>query len=154
MAVIGGLRSIRAEYDVAPSKTISVTAYTDSSLLTSIIEETDTLIKSLAKVDELQVLPLSSERIKGAATAVVDDVELLVPLKGLVDFAAERKRLAKEKEKTSKQIAGAEKKLSNEKFLSKAPKEVVAKEQAKLDEGKVHLEKIDQALSRLDELEK
>ncbi len=154
MACIGGVRTIRADYDVAPSKPIAVNVYTDDADLTEILESNVALISALARVESLCVEPMRAERIKGAATAVVEGMELLAPLKGIIDFAAERERLNKEQQKTSKLMAGAEKKLGNEKFLSKAPEDVVAKERAKVEDGKAHLEKISEALKRLDEVEK
>ena len=90
----------------------------------------------------------------GVATAVADGAEILVPLKGIIDIDAERSRLNKERAKMSKLVAGAEKKLGNEKFLGKAPPEVVQKERAKLEEAKDRLTKIDEALERLQEVEK
>ena len=128
--------------------------YTASTELKEILEENHALVSALAKVSSLAVEPIDAPRPKGAATQVVDGMELLVPLKGIIDLDAERARLNKEREKTSKLMEGALKKLGNEKFLGKAPEDVIAKERAKLDDGKANLAKIEQALKRLDEVDK
>ncbi|MCP4679030.1 MAG: valine--tRNA ligase [Deltaproteobacteria bacterium] len=154
MGIITAVRTIRSEYDVTPSTTISVSVYTDDADLVRILAENDPLIKALARVETMNVVPLDAPRPGGMATAVADGAEILVPLKGIIDIDAERARLNKDRVKTSKLAAGAEKKLGNEKFLGKAPPEVVEKERAKLEEAKDRLTKIDEALDRLQEVEK
>ncbi|MCP4601429.1 MAG: valine--tRNA ligase [Proteobacteria bacterium] len=154
MNVITAVRTVRSEYDVNPSVSIEVSAYTDDKALVQILTKNSALIKALARVETLTVEPMDAPRLGGAATAVSDGVELLVPLKGIIDIGAERSRLNKELLKTSKQISGAEKKLNNEKFLSKAPTEVVEKERGKLEEARDRVAKVEEALARLTEVER
>ena len=97
---------------------------------------------------------MGEARIKGAATAVIEGAELLVPLKGIINTDAELTRLNKEKTKIAKQKMGAEKKLANEKFLSHAPDEVVAKERAKVAEAEELLHKVEEAIARMEEVDK
>ncbi len=153
MAFVSAIRTVRAEYDIAPSKEIPVTAYTDDAAIRGIIEDNLPLIQALARTGAVGLEPMSAARLPGCATQVIDGAELLVPLKGVINVAAELARLNKEQAKLTQQIGRAEKKLSNEKFLSKAPEEVVAKERAKVDEARERLSKIEEALRRIDEVE-
>ena len=154
MAYVSAIRTVRAEYDINPSQEIPVTTYTDDSNLVSIIEANAPLIRALAKSDTLSIQPMKGERISGSATAVIDGAELLVPLKGIINTEAELSRLNKERAKIVKVKAGAEKKLNNSKFLSRAPEEVVAKERSKVDEADGLLLKIEKAIQRIEEVEK
>jgi len=71
-----------------------------------------------------------------AATSLVGEMEILVPMAGLIDPEAELKRLAREMEKLEKDIARIEGKLGNASFVDKAPEAVVAKEREKLEAQK------------------
>jgi valyl-tRNA synthetase len=153
MNMITAVRTLRSEYEVNPSKEIRLTVFTDDSDLTTLVQKSGPLISALIRLNELAVEPMSAPRPAGSATAVTETAELLVPLKGIIDIDSERTRLTKEQGKISKQISGSEKKLSNEKFLSRAPEDVVAKEKAKIEEARTRLVKIDEALARLKEVE-
>ncbi len=80
---------------------------------------------------------------------MVEDVEIYLPLAGLIDFAEEDRRLTKEMDKIGKDLTTAQRKLANEDFMAKAPAEVVAKEKErvqtlteKMAKLKSHKEKI------------
>ena len=154
MAFVTAVRTVRAEYDVNPSARISVHAYTDDGSLIAMIRENEDLIRALAGIETLHLSTMATARVAGAAVAVIDGAELAVPLKGIVDFAAETARLSKEKEKLEKLASGVEKKLSNEGFLSRAPAEIIEKEKQKLRDASDRLTKIGEALARIAELEK
>jgi valyl-tRNA synthetase len=80
---------------------------------------------------------------------VITGAEVYVPLEGIIDLNQERDRLQKEIAKISRDIEVFAKKLSNKNFVDKAPKEVVAKDTAKLEEFKVKREKLEQSLRML-----
>jgi valyl-tRNA synthetase len=153
MTTITAVRSVRAEYDVSPSTQIQLIIHTDDQLLTRLLAENESLFSALARVEKITVDAHGANKPAGVATAVIDKAQILIPLKGLIDIEAERARLNKEQVKTSKLIEGSKRKLGNEKFTSRAPADVVAKEQAKVDEAKERLSKIDEALARLSEVE-
>jgi valyl-tRNA synthetase len=153
MAFVSAVRTVRAEYDIAPSMRIPVFAYTDDDALRRIVLSNEEFIKSLAKIDVLTLHAMSDERIKGSAAAMIDSAELAVPLKGIVDFSAESARLNKEKDKLVKLVAQTEKKLANEEFMSRAPQDVIVKEKDKLREASERLSKVAEALYRLQEIE-
>jgi len=87
-----------------------------------------------------------------SATALVGDMEILVPMAGLIDKDAELARLNKEVEKTQKEYQQVQGKLSNEKFVSKAPEEVVAKERTKMGDLETTLKKLAQQQQSISQL--
>jgi len=87
-----------------------------------------------------------------AAKAVVDGVEIFMPLTGVIDFTEEDRRLAKEIEKIGKELAQAQRKLANEDFLAKAPAEVVQKEKERLQSWGEKLSKLKAHKERIKEL--
>lgn len=94
----------------------------------------------------------SPHKPAGAATAVVRDVEIYVPLKGLIDFEEEEKRLGKEITAVEKDLALVAKKLTNQEFLGKAPKDIVEKETQRNQALLEKKEKLQAGLARLKEL--
>ena len=84
-----------------------------------------------------------------AATALVGDMEILVPMAGLIDKDAEIERLSKEIDKLRKEVGRAEVKLKNPKFVDKAPQAVVDKEKAKLDDYRSQLAKLEEQLEKI-----
>jgi valyl-tRNA synthetase len=125
VALITGIRNIRGEMNIAPgAKLEAVVASAQSEIRQTVTAHQD-LIINLARLNTLQIQD-DDHRSPTAATAIVGDATLLVELKGVVDFAQEAQRLEKEIGKLTKELAGVEKKLGNQGFLSKAPAEVVA----------------------------
>jgi valyl-tRNA synthetase len=105
----------------------------------------------LAKVKEL-TFNAESGPPAAAAKSVVDAVEIFLPLAGIIDFSEEDKRLTKEIDKLSKDLSGAQRKLTNEDFLAKAPAEVVAKEKDKVQGWTEKLTKLKNHWERIKEL--
>jgi len=87
-----------------------------------------------------------------AAKAVVNGVEIFMPLAGVIDFTEEDRRLAREIEKIGKELAQAQRKLANEDFLAKAPEEVVNKEKERLQSWTEKLTKLKTHRDRIKEL--
>ena len=84
-----------------------------------------------------------------AASAVLGELELFVPLEGVLDFQEESQRLQKEISKLEPELARSQKKLANKEFLNRAPENVVAKEQDKFQRLGVKLDKLQRQLERL-----
>ena len=82
-------------------------------------------------------------------TAILDGVTVMAPLAGLVDADAERARLSKELDETRSRLTGLEQRLGNEGFRSKAPANVVAKEEERLEESRQRVQRIEEQLARL-----
>ena len=106
-------------------------------------------MKTLARLLELRI-GIDEQKPKAAATGVIRGAEVYIPLEGIIDLTQERDRLQKEIAKMSKDIEVFSKKLSNKNFVDKAPKEVVEKDTAKLEEFRAKREKLEQSLKMLE----
>ena len=138
---IVGIRNIRGEMDIAPSKPLSV-------LLRNASEEDErrlgisrTFIDRLARLEGVTLLA-QGEEAPASATALVGEMEILIPMAGLIDKDAELARISKAMEKIEKDAARTKGKLSNEKFVSNAPEAVIEKERAKLADAESQLAKL------------
>jgi len=109
------------------------------------------MIKSLARLSNL-VVEEPGERPKSAATAIVESDNLFVPLEGVIDVEKEVSRLEKEIAKVDKELIMLGKKLSNENFLDKAPKDVVEKTKNQHEEYSKKLEELNNHLSKVREI--
>ncbi len=123
--IITGIRNIRGEMNIPPSKTVDV-LFKSSDVAPHQID----YIKKLAKVDKITV-DKNLTKPKACASAVVKDVEIFVPLAGLIDLDVEKGRLQKEITRLEGALVGINKKLSNEKFVNNASPEVVERERTK-----------------------
>lgn len=140
-AVVVGIRTIRSENNIAPSKPLAVLfAKGDDSHRAMAKSQHDYLCK-LARLESIDWLADDAEA-PAAATALAGDMEILIPMAGLIDKAVELERLDKEIDKLSNDIKRLSGKLNNENFVSKAPEAVVAKERAKLEEAESALSKL------------
>jgi len=106
------------------------------------------VIERLARVEQL--IPADEGPQKGAIRIVLDEAEIVLPLAGVIDMAAERLRLDKARAKAVKEKDGVDKRLANDGFVAKAPPEVIADARAKQTELAERVAKIDTALARLD----
>lgn len=130
-AFITSIRNLRAEYDIAPSKPLSVMLKVADANDAARIEANLTVLKSLAKLEEVKLLA-DGEVTPTCATALVGKSELMIPMAGLIDKDAELARLDKEIAKMAGEIKRTAGKLSNEGFVAKAPEIVITKEREKL----------------------
>jgi valyl-tRNA synthetase len=89
------------------------------------------------------------DKPKAAIAAVVRNIEIFLPLSGLIDLEAERNRLSKQSEKLEKELAGIKAKLNNANFIANAKEEVVAKEKEKFEEVNTKLELLQQLIKDL-----
>jgi valyl-tRNA synthetase len=150
MDLILAIRNIRGEMNIAPSMQINVIVRVESKELGEHLEKSSGYAKTLARIKELRI-GVSEAKPRSVATAVIAGAEIYVPLEGILDLTQERDRLQKEIAKISKDIEVFSKKLSNKNFVDKAPKEVVEKDTAKLEEFKVKREKLEQSLRMLEQ---
>ena len=131
--VIVAIRGIRGEMNVSPSKQISVYFGNGSADDERRLNENRQFLSKLASLDHITWLN-PSEEAPLSATNLVGDLEVHVPLAGLIDKEAELARLDREIAKLDKNIQILSGKLNNQKFVDNAPPEVVAKEREKLEE--------------------
>lgn len=130
--VVRGMRQLRTDMDVPPSKKAAIHIVADSADVRATFEEITPIFATLAGATDVIVQADKLGIGDDAVSAVIPDATLFVPLEDLVDFEKEKERLTKEKEKLEKELARSRGMLSNEKFMSKAPEAKVAEEREKL----------------------
>ncbi|WP_419835130.1 valine--tRNA ligase [Endozoicomonas atrinae] len=145
---ITGIRNIRTELNIGPSKPLNVLLRNTSADDVARLNDNQTFLKSLAKLEDIKVLA-AGEEAPMATTQLVGSMEVLVPMAGLIDKEKESARLNKEIERFAKEVARFEGKLNNEKFISKAPADVVEKEKAKLAEAQTAKAKLEEQLEAI-----
>ncbi|MBZ0332904.1 valine--tRNA ligase [Marinobacter sp. AL4B] len=138
--VIVAVRNIRGEMNISPGKPVPVFLKGGNSEDEQRLNANRQFLMSLAKLEKLEWL--GSEKAPMSATQLVGEMEVLVPMAGLIDKDAELKRLDKELDRLQKEISRVEGKLSNEKFTSKAPAEVIEKEKGKLRDAQGSLQRL------------
>ena len=134
MEVIKTIRNMRAEVNAAPGKKSEAILHFSDAAQQAVFTANDGYLHALAEADPVTILSLTAERPENAMTAAAGGVEIYLPLKGLIDMEKETARLSKELDGLTKEIARTEGKLANEKFVTKAPVAVVAKEREKLQD--------------------
>ena len=142
--IIRGVRNIRAEMNVAPSKKASTHIVCENEALRAGFEGMKLSAAPLMSASEIVVQNTKDGIADDAVSVVVTDAVVYLPLAELVDFAAEIERLEKEEARLVKELARVNGMLSNERFISKAP-------QAKIDEEKAKLEKYTQMMEQVKE---
>jgi len=139
MQFILGIRKIKGEMNIAPSKPVPVLlADSDENDRAWAVKHRQYL-DFLARTESIRVLE-PGDAGPESATALVGDMKVLIPLAGLIDKDAELARLDKEISRLRQDIERTEKKLSNASFVDKAPEAVVSKEREKLNRGQAAIE--------------
>lgn len=149
--MIKAIRNLRAEMKVPLGQKAKLILACDEREKAIIAENADYLDK-MAAVNDVEFIALSDDAPKGAAAAILGDIRIYLPLAGLIDMDKEKARLAKEMEKTEKEIARLSGKLNNPGFLAKAPAEVVEGEKVKLEDAEKRLAGFKETLAILEEV--
>jgi valyl-tRNA synthetase len=129
--VIVGIRNIRGEMNIPPGKELNILLANGDDRDKKRLDDNRTFLKKLAKLADITWLS-ANEPAPVAATALVGELEILVPMAGLIDKDAELARLDKEIDKLEKDVSRIQGKLGNPAFVDKAPADVVAKERDKM----------------------
>ncbi len=147
--IIRSIRNARAEHKVEAARWIEARIYTDR--LQAAIASKSEVIEKLAKARPLAVLSRQQREVgeEKALVLVLKEAEVVLPWAGMVDVAAERKRLEAEAVVMQREIERLETRLKDETFLSRAPAAVVEKEQSKLQSYKDKLLRLQQELQQL-----
>ncbi|MBM3174782.1 MAG: class I tRNA ligase family protein, partial [Chloroflexi bacterium] len=147
--IIRSIRNARAEHKVAPAKWVEARVYADN--LSPAIAAQSKAIEVLAKAKPLAVLSRGQRQAQEekALVFVLKEAEVVLPLAGMVDVAAERKRLGKEIEGMQGEIVRLTQRLGDRAFTSKAPAAVVEKERNKLETLKDKLQRLQQEMGQL-----
>ena len=131
MDTIKSIRNMRAEVNVAPGKKSEVILSFATEELKQVFLQNEGYLQVLAGAQPVAILDADAQKPENAMTAVVNGVEVYLPLKGLIDVEKETARLNKELATLDKELARVSGKLSNAGFVAKAPAEVIAKEKEK-----------------------
>ncbi len=150
--IVIAVRTIRSEMNIAPGKPLPVLFNNSTQADQTCFANNQHLIMTLAKFQSVQWLS-ASDTPPESATALVGDLEILIPMAGLIDKKEESARLNREIAKLAKETERAESKLQNPSFVDKAPADVVDKERGKLAELKTTLEKMRQQLDKIASLD-
>ncbi|MCT8977320.1 valine--tRNA ligase [Clostridium sp. CX1] len=146
---IKSLRNVRTEMNVPPSRKAKVLAFVTENEAVDAFKNGETYFQKLASASEVEFLDTKEAAPENVVSVVTRGAEMFMPLLDLVDLEKELERLNKEKEKLEKEIDRVEKKLANERFVAKAPKEVVEEEKAK---GEKYKEMLQAVIVRLESL--
>ena len=150
-AVIVAVRNIRGEMNISPAKALPVFFNHGSEQDKTRLANGQPLIQTLAKVESITWLDANDEA-PAAATQLVGELEIMVPLAGFIDKDAEIARLDKEIAKLDKEVGRLSGKLNNSGFIDKAPEDVVAKEQQKLADAKDAQQRLENQKQQLNAL--
>ncbi len=148
---ITGIRNIRGELNIPPAEELDVFIKPFNDKVAGILKGNVHYIKRLARAKSV-FIDTEVSRPKGSYTSVKDHFEVYVKLAG-IDVEGELRRLGKEKKKLEEAMIFLKKKLANQEFLSRAPGEVVRKEQKKFDELAARHEKLLEGMERIKSLE-
>ena len=146
-----GIRQIRGEMDISPGKALPVLLQGAGDDDIARAEHHSLLLQRVGRVESVTALGTGDEP-PPAATALLGELRLLVPMQGLIDVDAERARLTKQLEKVEAELAKANGKLANEKFVNNAPEAVVTQERERVADFERTIAQLAEQLAKLDDL--
>ena len=146
---VTGVRIIRGEMNVPPGRKVEVLISAASDEVEQTLRQAAPYIALLSRAASVQV-GQGLVRPPASGSALTAAAEIFVPLEGLIDLAAERQRLKREIHKMDGLLKGLDAKLANERFLTKAPPEIVAQERQRQAEYRATQEKLNASLKRVE----
>jgi valyl-tRNA synthetase len=144
--LVSAVRSVRAEMNLSPATPIPLVLVGASAATRERAGRWTEVLQRLARLGDIS---FADRAPQGAVQLLVRGETAALPLKGVIDLAAERARLEKEMTKVEADISRVDAKLGNANFVARAPEEVVEEEKAKRDEAQARKQKIIEALERL-----
>jgi valyl-tRNA synthetase len=133
-AAISSIRTVRTEHEISPANPVHVRLCTANDALRALLKAQATAVRTLAKVEPLEIPETDLKRPAGFATSPAGEIEVQVLLRGLVTPEHETARIERELKKHRKDLEATQKKLSQPSFTDKAPPEVVAEARARVAE--------------------
>lgn len=147
--LIGAVRSLRAEMNLPAGAKLTVFLKDANDASCAHLKSFNNIICSLARLEKLECFAPEAEVSKDMVQAVFREAVILLPLKGVVDFAAEKERLQKEIAALDKNLEGYARKLGNPSFVERAPAVVVEEEKRRQSEALENKAKLQEALQRI-----
>ncbi|WP_123054388.1 valine--tRNA ligase [Clostridium sp. JN-1] len=148
---IKSLRNVRTEMNVPPSRKAKIMVYVTENNAKQAFQNGIPYFEKIASASKVEFLDDKSGISKNVVSVVTRGAEIFMPLLELIDLEKELERLNKEKQRLEKEIERVQKKLSNEKFVAKAPQKVVDEEKNK---GKKYSQMLEEVIERLNNLSK
>ena len=149
MEAIRAIRARRTEMNVPPSKKAALYILTSKP---QVYTEGEGFIQRLAYADKVELIDAEPANLDGMVTITTADAKLYIPMGQLVDVAKELERIAKELADARKFLASVEGKLSNEKFVSRAPEAVVEAERQKAQKTRDLIAQLEQSEAAMQKL--
>ena len=139
--IITSIRSIRKDMNVPPGEKVKIDIKAVKGIDRLILQENRHYIKVMAKVSDIYI---GDDVVKPSksATTVVDEIEIYMPLNGIIDLEKERERLLKKLAQVEKNLKNCIKKLDNQNFIKNAPEDVVQKERERKESLQITSEKL------------
>ena len=147
--LVTAIRSVRAEMNIPAGAKIDMVSIGLSDDIAGRLARNGGLISRLAR---LETISASDEAPKGSVQVVHEGAIFALPLAGVIDIDAETARLTKEIAKVAGEIESIDKKLANEKFVARAPAQIVEEQKTRRADFEAQLEKLKAAQARLEEL--
>ena len=147
--LVKGIRNIRTDMDVKPSRKAKVYIVTEDAALGNIFQEMKVAYSLLASASEVLVQQDKAGIGEDAVSVVIPGAVVYLPLDDLVEIEKEKERLQKEKERLAKELSRSRGMLSNEKFLTKAPAEKVQEEKEKLAKYEQMMAQVEERLGQM-----
>ncbi len=135
---ISAIRNLRKQVNLAPSKGVQIHVRVAEARQAQLFEKYQTYLQGLAKVEELNT-GVDIQKPRACLAAVVRNIEIFMPLSGLIDIEAEKQRLGKQVEKIEKELASIDAKLNNPNFVNNAKAEVVEDHRKRREDVEVKL---------------
>ena len=149
MNAIRAIRNRRTEMNVPPSKKAALQILTNKP---QIFTEGEGFLQRLAYADEVSLLDAEPANLDGMVTITTTDAKLYIPMGQLVDVAKELERIGKELDNAKKFLKSLESKLSNDKFVSRAPEAVVNAEREKATKTAELIAQLEQSKAAMEKL--
>ncbi len=149
--VVRAVRNLRSEMNCSPSQQVKVILFGSEKEVNSLRSQ-EPYLRALTRAGVVEYRT-SGERPKGAATAVVGNTEIYLPLGDMINVGEEKARLAREVNKAEDELARVEKKLANQEFLTKAKDEIIEKERDKARQFKDKISKLNRSLEMIREIQ-
>ncbi len=151
MDVISGIRTIRSEAELHPTASIETTIICPDGEKRALLTGFADSISAMTRSSRLEIVAAGTIP-DDAGHTLLQDIEIYVPLAGLINVEEELARLARERRKLEKELQRVTGKLANQRFLDNAPEQVVAKERAREEELRTRLAKNAESEARIAKL--
>ncbi|MDY6916180.1 MAG: valine--tRNA ligase [Candidatus Cloacimonadota bacterium] len=146
---ISAIRNLRKQTNISPAIQVNTVIKVEKNDQIELLKRYKNYFEKLAKTNDMKIA-VEMKRPAQSIAAVVQNIEIFLPLSGLVDLDKEKQKLKKQQNKLEKELQKINGKLTNNKFLNNAPENIVTKEKAKQEEVETKLRKLNSILAGLE----